>query len=86
MSDLVDATVVKVGRVVWRPDDDDEMRGAAIIGRAVVAVDGVFKIDALLVASVHPRTLGKRYAVFFDSTGRVVALDIDTPSEAPCVS
>lgn len=70
----------KITRVTWRHNDDDAVRGAVIIGRVRVFIPGKYDVDALLVASQQPRTLGDRFAVFFDSSGRIVALDV--PPEA----
>lgn len=75
----------KITRVTWRPDDDNVIRGAIIIGRVHVRIAGKYEVDALLVASGNPRNLGERFAVFFDpfnpTSGRIVALDV--PREVP---
>jgi hypothetical protein len=74
--------VARVERVIWDPDDDDEMRGATIIGRARVHFDHGW-VDALLVASVKPRSLGARFAVLFErSTGRRIALEVERGGES----
>lgn len=72
----------KITRATWRPDDDNAVRGAIVIGRVRVVILGKYDVDALLVASQQPRSLGDRFAVFFDpTTGRIVALDV--PPEVP---
>lgn len=69
--------VARIERIVWPPKDDDQMLGATIIGRARIHF-AVGSVEALLVASVKPQTLGSRFAVLFEqSTGRLLALELE---------
>jgi hypothetical protein len=68
-----------VTRITWQPGDQRELAcEGVIVGRAIVTLrDGLITVNAFVVASSDPRTLGEKRAVFFDPIDeRIVALPI----------
>jgi hypothetical protein len=71
---------VVVTRITWQSGDEREAAcEGVIIGRALVTFrEGLLTVNALVVASSDPRTLGARRAVFFDPIdGRLTALPME---------
>jgi hypothetical protein len=67
-------------RITWQSGDEREAAcEGVIVGRALVTFRrGALTVNALIVASTDPRTLGERRAVFFDPVdGRLVALSME---------
>jgi hypothetical protein len=78
----VDGKTIKRG--AWRTGDAWAVRNTVIVGRALVELEDGSVINAFVVASQEPRTLGQKYAVYWewqqhhlgDPFSRVVALEL----------
>ncbi len=71
--------IVTAMRECWRPGDDVErLRFTTPIGRARVRLAGDVEVDAFLVASNEPATLGDKFVAFFEpATRRLIVLPFE---------